>query len=85
MAATRFAVVIPTWNRRETVLLAVESVLCQTRPAEEIYVLCDGCTDGTQEALLALKEPSLRVLDLPKGPATPTPTAIFRWSSRRST
>lgn len=68
MAATRFAVVIPTWNRRETVLLAVESVLRQTRPAEEIYVLCDGCMDGTQEALLALEEPSLRVLDLPKGP-----------------
>ncbi len=66
MPATRFAVAIPTWNRRETVLLTVESVLRQTRPAEEIYVLCDGCTDGTQEALAALGEPRLQVLDLPK-------------------
>lgn len=66
-SATRFAVAIPTFNRRDTVMLAVQSVLRQRRPAHEIFVLCDGCTDGTQEALAALDDRRVHVIDLPKG------------------
>ncbi|MCW2997782.1 MAG: glycosyl transferase family protein [Solirubrobacterales bacterium] len=65
---TRFAVAVPTHDRRETTLLAVRSALAQTRPPDVVLVLCDGCSDGTAEAVRALADPRVRVLDLPKGP-----------------
>ena len=45
------AVIIPTYNRRELVVRAVESVLRQTFPAAEVVVVDDGSEDGTAEAL----------------------------------
>ncbi len=66
--ATRFTIAIPTHNRRETVLLAVRSALAQTRPPAQIMVLCDGCEDGTAEAVRALGSPLAEAVDLPKGP-----------------
>ena len=63
---TNFAVAIPTHDRRETVLLAALSALRQTRPPEQVIVLCDGCTDGTAEAIRGLDDPSVTALELPK-------------------
>ncbi len=60
-----FTVAIPTHDRRETVLLALRSVLAQTHCPAQIIVLCDGCTDGTPAAAAAL-DPAIEVLDLPK-------------------
>lgn len=45
--------IIPTWNRRDLVARAVDSVLAQTRPVEEIIVVDDGSSDGTAEYLAA--------------------------------
>jgi hypothetical protein len=64
--SVEFTVGIPTHNRRETVLLALASALEQTRPPTRIYVVADGCTDGTQEAVRALGDPHVEVLDRPK-------------------
>lgn len=45
--------IIPTYNRRELVVHAVGTVLAQTFPVEEIIVVDDGSTDGTEAALHA--------------------------------
>ncbi|MFL5898740.1 MAG: glycosyltransferase family 2 protein [Solirubrobacterales bacterium] len=66
--AVEFTVGIPTHDRRETVLLAVDSALQQSRPPVRIYVIADGCSDGTQEAVRSLGENRVEVLDRPKAP-----------------
>ena len=48
-----FSVVIATFNRGRLILPTIESVLRQTRPAHEIIVVGDGCTDDTGEILAA--------------------------------
>ena len=53
---TTFGVAIPTHNRCETVLLATLSALRQTRPPEQVIVLCDGCTDTTVSVIRALDD-----------------------------
>ena len=62
----RFSVVVATHNRRETLLVALRSALQQTRAPEEVLVVADGCTDGSVEAVRALGDPRIEVLDLPK-------------------
>jgi glycosyltransferase involved in cell wall biosynthesis len=66
-ARVEITVAIPTHNRRETLLLAIESARMQTRPPERILVLADGCTDGTAEAVSDLREPRVEVIELEKG------------------
>lgn len=55
------AVVIPVYNGREFLLEAVDSVLNQTRPVDEIWVVDDGSTDGSAD-LLANRGDRVRVL-----------------------
>jgi glycosyltransferase involved in cell wall biosynthesis len=57
----RITVLIATYNRADLVGEAVESVLAQTRPADEIIVIDDGSTDGTA-ARLAAFEGRIRVI-----------------------
>lgn len=64
---TTFTVAIPTHDRRETVVLAVLSVLRQTLPPEQVIVTCDGCTDGTADALRAIGDPRVTAIELEKG------------------
>src|SRR5690606_30533076 len=45
------SVVIPTYNRRRLLARAVDSVLAQTVPVDEIIVVDDGSDDGTAEML----------------------------------
>jgi len=47
----RASVIIPSYNRREFVQQAIDSVLGQTYTDYEIIVIDDGSTDGTGEAL----------------------------------
>jgi GT2 family glycosyltransferase len=49
--AARVSVVIPTFDRAELVLEAVQSVVDQTYPDVEVLVVDDGSTDGTEAAV----------------------------------
>lgn len=50
-SAIEVSAIIPTYNRRDLVIRAIESVLAQTRSVEEIVVIDDGSTDGTGDVL----------------------------------
>ena len=58
------SVVIPTWNRADLVLEAIESVLSQTGVPVEVVVVDDVSTDGTVARLRALGDARLRVFSL---------------------
>jgi hypothetical protein len=45
------AVVIPTYNRADMLIDTLDSILYQTRAADEIIVMDDGSTDGTASAV----------------------------------
>ena len=48
-------VIIPTFNRAESVLEAIQSVKLQTYPHVQIIVIDDGSTDNTREKLTAIE------------------------------
>ncbi|MFA6232254.1 MAG: glycosyltransferase family 2 protein [Rhodanobacter sp.] len=49
--ATRFAVVITSYNYRDFVIEAIESALAQTRRPAQVIVVDDGSTDGSDVLL----------------------------------
>lgn len=56
------SVVMPVYNRRATVLRAVQSVVSQSFPRCEIIVADDGSTDDTVATIQSLRDPRIRVL-----------------------
>lgn len=55
------SVIVPTYNRAAYIAAAVESAIAQTRRPDEILVVDDGSTDGTEE-LLRQFGPPVRVI-----------------------
>ena len=57
-----FAVIVPTYNRAETIEQAIGSIIEQTVPASEIIVVDDGSTDDTVRRVMAIGSPLIRIL-----------------------
>jgi glycosyltransferase involved in cell wall biosynthesis len=57
----KISAVIPAFNAAQTIRLTIDSVLAQTRPADEILVIDDGSSDTTA-AILDSYGPVLRVI-----------------------
>ncbi|MCI0564408.1 MAG: glycosyltransferase family 2 protein, partial [Nitrososphaera sp.] len=59
--AFRISVIIPAYNRVQTIRRAVQSTLDQTYTDIEVIVVDDASTDGTVEAVEAIKDPRIKV------------------------
>ena len=59
LSLLKLSVVMPTYNRKKSLLLALDALSKQTYPAInfEVIVISDGSSDGTTEAVKALKTP----------------------------
>jgi glycosyltransferase involved in cell wall biosynthesis len=69
-------VIIPTHNRREACLRAIESALAQSVVPLEVIVCDDRSTDGTEEAVqrIVRQEPRVRYIRRERGQSGPGPT-----------
>lgn len=65
-AAPPVSVVVPAYNRADSIRLAIDSVLRQTWGDFELLVIDDGSTDGTREAVRAIGDPRLRLIETPR-------------------
>lgn len=52
------SVIIPTYNRRLFIKRAIQSVLNQETPCEELLIVDDGSTDGTDRVIESIEEAS---------------------------
>jgi glycosyltransferase involved in cell wall biosynthesis len=75
VSSRSISVVIPTVGRRDLVVDTLRSVLGQTRAADEVIVVLDGDSDGTQR-MLEQRFPSVRCV--------PTRSADAAFGSRRA-
>lgn len=48
---TFFSIIIPTYNRKDFIVEAIQTVLQQTYPHFEVIVIDDGSTDNTKEGI----------------------------------
>jgi glycosyltransferase involved in cell wall biosynthesis len=59
----KISVVIPLFNKKDTIRKTLESVLNQTSLPEEVIVVNDGSTDGSEIVVESLKLPFVRLIN----------------------
>lgn len=59
------SVVIPLYNKADTIARTVRSVLAQTRADFELLVLDDGSTDGSLQVVQNIRDPRIRCVTQP--------------------
>jgi hypothetical protein len=65
MEAPLVTVICSTYDSKASLNLALRSVLNQELEDFEVWVIGDGCTDGSEEVVRELNDPRLRWLNLP--------------------
>jgi glycosyltransferase involved in cell wall biosynthesis len=63
------SIIIPTYNRADTILRAIDSVLAQTFTDWELIIVNDGSTDNTATLLTDL-DGRIKVIHQPNGGVT---------------
>jgi glycosyltransferase involved in cell wall biosynthesis len=58
----RFAVVVPLYNKRPHIARALDSILAQTEPPAEIFVVDDASTDGGLDEVIRHRDERLQIL-----------------------
>jgi glycosyltransferase involved in cell wall biosynthesis len=72
-----YSVVIPAYNAAPTIAETIASVMAQTVPAHDIFVVDDGSTDGTASVVAGLNGPITIINQENQGPGAAT-TAGFK-------
>ncbi|MEJ5368692.1 MAG: glycosyltransferase family A protein [Bryobacteraceae bacterium] len=62
MSRPQISVVVPLYNKRQTVVPCLQSILAQTERDFELIVVDDGSTDGSGELAATLSDPRLRIV-----------------------
>jgi len=57
-----FSVIIPLFNKRESVYKTIKSVLNQTYPFFEVIIVDDGSTDGSREVVETIADNRIRLI-----------------------
>lgn len=60
----RFSVVVPAYNKADTIMRSIESILTQTHPDFEIIIVNDGSMDDTVQVLSACSDSRVRVISV---------------------
>ena len=55
------SVIVPTFNRKDTLVNVIGSILKQNYPSVEIVICDDGSTDGTREMVKAIQESGITI------------------------
>jgi len=58
----KVSAIIPTFNRRPYIRRAIDSLLAQTVPVDEVIIVDDGSTDGTAEMIEASYRSKVRLV-----------------------
>lgn len=74
----KISVVIPVYNTERYVAASIESVLAQTRPADEVIVVDDGSTDRTPAILREFGSRIVVLRQAQSGPASALNVGIAR-------
>ena len=61
----RITVVIPLYNKKDTIQRALQSVFTQTVQPDEIIVVNDGSTDGSEKVVEAIIHPLIKLIHQP--------------------
>src|SRR5262245_35254253 len=59
---TRFAVVVPLYNKRPHIARTLDSIFAQTEAPAEIFVVDDASTDGGLDEVVRLSDARLKIL-----------------------
>lgn len=60
----KVGVIIPTYNRRNTIVKSVQSVLNQTYHNIEVIIVDDGSSDGTEDEIKSIKDSRINYVTL---------------------
>lgn len=62
-----FSVVIPLYNKEQSISSTINSVLNQTYHNFELIVVNDGSTDNSLQVVSQIEDPRIRIIDKPNG------------------